>query len=97
MGARLAAAEAGLRETIAALDVGLRSHAQEAVGQTQVAVSALGERVHLLEVSRGLPGDTGAAALSPDGRWGNAERTGLDVTALRQRLSELDLKAAPTS
>ena len=43
-------------------------------------------------VARGLSGDTGAAAFSPDGRWGNAERTGLEVTALRQRLSELELK-----
>ena len=73
MGVRLAAAEAGLRETIAALDVGLRMHVQEAVGQTQLAVSALGEKVHFLEVACGLSGDTGTAN-SPDGRWGSSER-----------------------
>ena len=34
MGARFDKAEAGLREALAALDVGLRKHPQEAVGET---------------------------------------------------------------
>ena len=64
----------------------------EAVGQTQIAVSVVGERVHLLEVARGLSGDTGTAANSPDGRWGSSERAGLEATALRQRLNKLELR-----
>ena len=91
-GVRLAAAEAGSRATITVVDDGLRAHAQEAVAQTQFAGTSLGEKVHLLEVARSLSGDTGAVALPPDGRCCNAERTGLEVTALRQRLSELELK-----
>ena len=45
MGARLDAAEASLRETIAALDTGLRVHVQEAVAQTQLALRSFGEKV----------------------------------------------------
>ena len=91
MDARLAAAEAGLRETITALDVALRVRAQEAVGQAQPAVSAFGEKVHLLEVARRLSGDTGTAN-SPDGRWGSPDCAGLEAVAFRERLNELELR-----
>ena len=57
MGARLAAAEASLRETISTLDVGLRVHAQEAVAQAQLAVAGLSEKVHFFETVRGRSND----------------------------------------
>ena len=99
MGVRLAAAEAGLRETIAALDVGLRAHAQEAAAQTQFAVTSFGEKVHLLEVARGLSTDPpGSLFPGSGGRWGNTERAGVEAHAFRQRLNEpqLRVRAAET-
>ena len=57
MGARLDAAEASLRETIAAIDTGLCIHAQDSVAQTQLALRSLGEKVHFLDTARGFSSD----------------------------------------
>ena len=37
-------------------------------------------------------GHTGTAANSPDSRWGSSEHSGLEATALRQHLNELELR-----
>ena len=57
MGARLDAAESSLRETMSALDVGLRAHAQEAVAVTQLTVQELNEKMHLITTARGRSSD----------------------------------------
>ena len=85
MGARLDAAEAGLREMIASLDTGLRVHVQEAVAQTQQAVQSLGERLHLLDTAR----DRSASSAG----FVSAEaRAAVEAADTRRRFSELELR-----
>ena len=50
------------------LDVGLREHTQEAVGETQRVVTALAECTHLLETARGLL-DSSSPTTGTSGRW----------------------------
>ena len=87
--ARLDAAEASLRETIAALDTGLRVHVQEAVAQTQLALRSLGEKVHLLDTVRGLSSDE---PRSPPGFVPAEARTAVEAADTRRRPFELELK-----
>ena len=45
--------------------------------------------MHILEVARGLFGDT---ANSPDGRWASNERARVEAVVFRNRLNELELR-----
>ena len=89
MGARLDAAEASLRETIAALDVGLRAHAQEAVAATQLAVQELNGKMHLLQTARGVSSD---APGTPPGFVPAEAHAALEVVTLRRLFTELQLR-----
>ena len=89
MGARLDATEACLRETIVALDTGLRVHVQEAVAHTQLALRSIGEKVQLLDTACGLSSD---APSSPRGSVPPEARAAVEAADTRRRFSELELR-----